>query len=1525
MGWQDAPVVAQGDAQAADAPAWSRAPLARPAANDESVKAPISAAMQQHFQSVLTRKSESFEDYINAGFQQSVVGLAKRGKAPDVAVDQDTPWYGRAASSVAGMIGDSPAMVAGFMAGAPVGGAVAGAAGSVVPVAGTAAGIAAGSVMGGFAGANALPAALRATMMEAYEKGEVKSAGDFLDRAMHVAWETTKAGVVGAATGGAGIAAKAALPIAAPIVARVAAPTAAQVATMATVSRALEGELPQPQDFADGAVLLFGLHAVGAGASKLRTIYAKNGKTPAEVVADANSDPELKSELVASVEKKPVAPAVGQMSPAVPQNIAPRTETALPPGLLSTIKSMGGIDSADGTMRDVTGETRTGKGVRGIPPGLFNKGGMGLDDIATQLRDKGYDIPEGADGGVQALKDMIRQEVNGETRHYSAHDEESVFAAARAVRERQGEAEHADFLGDLASEGLTHEPHDIIDSDRVARLAEIDEGALEKAATKYENDDSAFMAEVNRLLDEHNQNRQTAGSGQENSGAAQSQTVAASSSTEAKKLSSDSAIPRAYQSIADEETARAIVPGDKAANPASDIFAESLPQGKGEPSLSTHVNYNYINSADDVKLALARMSEINESEINEARRGTVSWEEAGQEKAQVLSGMLGAADINQVIKGLGLEGASFAQLQAKIGAAKDMVVGAASHMISLAKDIAEKGENATAEDHLQLAAARERTAMIGETFLGNRAELARAMNYLKDSAVEARTTKRIMETIGLTGEMPRKVFNEKAPFAENTIFTSSKVDAARALLRSKIGQLNAGLDPEVLGAGLTIAGAYIEAGVRTFAHFSKVMIADLGDSIKPHLQELYDSAMDASKKMVKGDPLTMAQMIAQIDTAEGAVKFSKQMSMLTSSASKLIEDVKAAIQGSADSGTLNSALDELQNRKQTRVKPDEVKVGVQLVRDAIDKYRNDPKKLAELMERISTEDGAHAFVEETMRSTWWEKIVEAWKAGILSGPVTHMANILGNGTFSVLRAPIDAAASAIGLLRGASVGERVSAIEPIARLTGLLEGTKDGLKVGWAALKSGESSVKGEQFRTAIEGKTGEIIRAPFRLLSAADAVFKTMNSRAETYTLATRQAAAEGLNPLSHEFRERIVSLVNEPTPEMVTASDEAANRFTFNEELGEKGQAVQSLVRKWHLEWMVPFIRTPANVAKELLRMTPAAPLIGEWRADIAKGGVARDKALAELSVGSGTMAVVMSYAFDGNISGAGDPDPGKRRAKMAAGWQPYSIKVGDKWYSYQRLQPFGTLIGMAADVANVWDHMTEEESDKVPKMLSVAFANAITNQTFLQGITNIVNAISDPTRFGPKLVQGMAGSVVPAIVAQPTSMADPIAREVDSVLDAVKARIPVARDTLLPKRDIYGEPTANTERVAGVLPITVKTESEDKVRTEGARIGFSAADTPKKTHVGAGSGKLGDVKLEPDERDRFAEAGGKMAYQMLSTVVNQPSWDALPDRVKLKVYRDTFQAAHKFAAYQAISMEKRIAKGQEVTEKIQAELAR
>ena len=78
--------------------------------------------------------------------------------------------------------------------------------------------------------------------------------------------------------------------------------------------------------------------------------------------------------------------------------------------------------------------------------------------------------------------------------------------------------------------------------------------------------------------------------------------------------------------------------------------------------------------------------------------------------------------------------------------------------------------------------------------------------------------------------------------ANNTVFTKDAADAAREVLRRKLNQLNAGFDPEIAAAGLALAGYHIEAGARAWADYTRAMVADIGEAVRPYLRSFYESA-----------------------------------------------------------------------------------------------------------------------------------------------------------------------------------------------------------------------------------------------------------------------------------------------------------------------------------------------------------------------------------------------------------------------------------------------------------------------------------------------------------------------------------------------------------------------------------------------------------------------------------------------------------------------------------------------------------
>jgi hypothetical protein len=179
----------------------------------------------------------------------------------------------RIAGSIGALAGDIPAMVGGALIGGGGG-----------PITAT-------------AGAFALPAGMRKVITDAYEKGEATNWTEFWERASGAIIETAKGYITGAATGAVGKAAGM-LPIASPT-AKAAATVSGEVATMVTVGKALEGEVPTADDFIDAAIVVGGVKGAVKTAKKMREVYSKAGVKPDEFIADTERDVTIGQDFVA--------------------------------------------------------------------------------------------------------------------------------------------------------------------------------------------------------------------------------------------------------------------------------------------------------------------------------------------------------------------------------------------------------------------------------------------------------------------------------------------------------------------------------------------------------------------------------------------------------------------------------------------------------------------------------------------------------------------------------------------------------------------------------------------------------------------------------------------------------------------------------------------------------------------------------------------------------------------------------------------------------------------------------------------------------------------------------------------------------------------------------------------------------------------------------------------------------------------------------------------------------------------------
>lgn len=104
----------------------------------------------------------------------------------------------------------------------------------------------------------------------------------------------------------------------------------------------------------------------------------------------------------------------------------------------------------------------------------------------------------------------------------------------------------------------------------------------------------------------------------------------------------------------------------------------------------------------------------------------------------------------------------------------------------------------------------------------------------------------------------------------NRLVTDERYAELRERMRKKLlGQMNMGIDPEILAIGTEMAVYHLEKGARKFTEYATAMVADLGDSIRPYLKAFYNGARDLPEVAENGldADMTPYDEVQQFDVA----------------------------------------------------------------------------------------------------------------------------------------------------------------------------------------------------------------------------------------------------------------------------------------------------------------------------------------------------------------------------------------------------------------------------------------------------------------------------------------------------------------------------------------------------------------------------------------------------------------------------------------------------------------------------------
>lgn len=548
---------------------------------------------------------------------------------------------------------------------------------------------------------------------------------------------------------------------------------------------------------------------------------------------------------------------------------------------------------------------------------------------------------------------------------------------------------------------------------------------------------------------------------------------------------------------------------------------------------------------------------------------------------------------------------------------------------------------------------------------------------------------------------------------------------------------------------------------------------------------------------------------------------------------------------------------------------------------------------------------------QELRPKWQEKALEYWiNWGLLSGPQTHLINISGNAAFAAADQFLLRPAAA---LRGFAHGDpdRIRMAELLAEIHGattavplalrnfgravrtgdegfafrtnkLTEGGKDprtARRFGPdKADQAGEVISTGQHIEGQLEGigstlrsgRAGWLRSAPGRFLGGMDEFFKTIAMEQSLSGSAARRAFHEGVD--ADGWQKYVARKTRDPDHQSLSRAMDHAKTMTFTTNPGKVGRNMQMAINSSpYMKFVVPFFRTPLNLAKENLHLMPG--VTPKMRNMVKAGGRQQDLAVAHWYMGTALMAWAAGQAEEGKLFGSGAPRPGARAQDYAEGRKPNSILIGtrdDGYYmNVSRMQPYGSVMALTASVYNASKRgdITDEEGGSLAEYVIGAFAEHLGSQTALQGSSQFFGVYLDAQRNWSQYSEKMAGSVVPAAGGQAARAIDPVLRDTrgfsthdqnfferlyTEFSPALINRVPGLRHNLPPVHDLLGREERTGSEIGGafqrwVNPFYASTAKTTPITKMMRQVSADVAKPARKV-------KVPDRYFDPEIRRRF-----------------------------------------------------------------------
>ncbi len=612
----------------------------------------------------------------------------------------------------------------------------------------------------------------------------------------------------------------------------------------------------------------------------------------------------------------------------------------------------------------------------------------------------------------------------------------------------------------------------------------------------------------------------------------------------------------------------------------------------------------------------------------------------------------------------------------------------------------------------------------------------------------------------------------------------------------------------------------------------------------------------------------------------------------------------------------------------------------------IDKYRNDfdlqpneVKFIVDTMKEVQNmEDGYSKKVKlAEIQKMMTDKLppdkssrIKSWmRISMLFNPKTQVRNVVGNALIMPVNSISDVISSKVDKIIAKKTGVRTTGTTDIKAM---LKGIKKGAYEATNDYKKGINTkdMEGNRFEISNQ-KSFSDKNLIGKSLNRTEAL---LNYVMDVGDRVFSEAAFE--NSLQNQMT---LNNTTEVTQEMIDIAHTEALQRTWNDNnnytkfvLDVRRGLNRIKVAGYGLgDVLIPFAKTPANLTKAIVDYSPAGLVSTITKGINLKNSLSNGQYTAKMqhqfvqSLGkatAGTMLYVLGIALAkaGITSGESDDDKDTRDfIKNALGISSYSIKIGDKSFTYDWAQPIAAPLSITANVVNSKKNKETALSEAIVGSLDTA-GSILLEQSFLSSLNDVLSDNDGVASGIVNEILELPSRAVPTFAKQIADLVDDTQRqtyEYDSPIKTAKnkiiAKLPGVSKTLSPSVDTMGREIKKYGGKSNIFnvflnPSNVNTKNISESAEEIYRLYKATGDQTIMPRVSPYyiNKKNEKVILNTEQRANYSKVSGQIIEDNLKILLSNNNYQKLNDTEKSEIVKNIIDYSYNKAREDVVGIE-------------------